>query len=580
MSAQDSDTQLNNRQKAESLLNKWFRKKEVLLRRLFRERFLGVVYLDCKTQKLGVYDEQLTGKFSEYINPDGGFYNEEAARVIREKLCRDQPEAALRKLTFESLKSELENRSAYEADFYIPGANGNRVYIRVSFEYEDESKERIMIFAEDVTKLISGEIDPLTGRYNSAGFYKRIEEWIADHPGRRYRLHLYDLDYFKDINGVYGYKLSDRLLRDIGEYMRKYDTPDSFSAHLNDDRFARFCADDGISVPDCYNNFVQCFSSYNLSIPINMHMGVYNLFEDDKNPSSMSYKAQLALQEIESDMNKRIGYYEHGMLDRETERLQLLKDAETAIGNEEFEVWFQPQVDYAHHRFFGAEALVRWRHHTRGFLSPAEFIPLLEKSNYIGKVDLYVIQKTCEYMRRWLDILPESPFTVSVNLSRKDVLNPLFSGEMENIVEKYGVPRERLRLEITESAYMQDGECLHKEVAALRERGFAVEIDDFGAGYSSLNSLKDMNFDKLKLDMKFLSQSRNAAKGKIILSSVIQMTLHLGVHVIDECVETKEQADMLLSFGCEEMQGYYFAKPMRAEDFGNLLLGKTSLPNI
>ena len=311
-----------------------------------------------------------------------------------------------------------------------------------------------------------------------------------------------------------------------------------------------------------------------------MHMGVYNLFESDKNPSSMSYKAQLALQEIESDMNKRIGYYEHGMLDRETERLQLLKDAETAISNEEFEVWFQPQVDYAHHRFFGAEALVRWRHHSRGFLSPAEFIPLLEKSNYIGKVDLYVIQKTCEYMRSWLDILPESPFTVSVNLSRKDVLNPLFSGEMENIVEKYGVPRERLRLEITESAYMQDGECLHKEVAALRERGFAVEIDDFGAGYSSLNSLKDMNFDKLKLDMKFLSQSCNAAKGKIILSSVIQMSLNLGVPVIAEGVETKAQADMLLSFGCEEMQGYYFAKPMRAEDFGNLLLGKTSLPNI
>lgn len=127
---------------------------------------------------------------------------------------------------------------------------------------------------------------------------------------------------------------------------------------------------------------------------------------------------------------------------------------------------------------------------------------------------------------------------------------------------------------------MQDGECLHKEVAALRERGFAVEIDDFGAGYSSLNSLKDMNFDKLKLDMKFLSQSCNAAKGKIILSSVIQMSLNLGVPVIAEGVETKAQADMLLSFGCEEMQGYYFANPMRAEDFGNLLLGKTSLPNL
>lgn len=143
MSAQDSDTQLNNRQKEESLLNKWFRKKEVLLRRLFRERFLGVVYLDCKTQKLGVYDEQLTGKFSEYINPDGGFYNEEAARVIREKLCRDQPEAALRKLTFESLKSELENRSAYEADFYIPARTATTFTYAFLFEYETNRKSAL-----------------------------------------------------------------------------------------------------------------------------------------------------------------------------------------------------------------------------------------------------------------------------------------------------------------------------------------------------------------------------------------------------------------------------------------------------
>ena len=307
-------------------------------------------------------------------------------------------------------------------------------------------------------------------------------------------------------------------------------------------------------------------------------MGVYNLFEDDKNPSSMSYKAQLALQEIESDMNKRIGYYEHGMLDRETERLQLLKDAETAISNKEFEVWFQPQADYAHHRFFGAEALVRWRHHSRGFLSPAEFIPLLEKSNYIGKVDLYVIQKTCEYMRSWLDILPESPFTVSVNLSRKDVLNPLFSGEMENIVEKYGVPRERLRLEITESAYMQDGECLHKEVAALRERGFAVEIDDFGAGYSSLNSLKDMNFDKLKLDMKFLDLNpENNDKGVSIITAVLDMARQLDIPAIAEGIETDEQLKLLEILGCEYAQGYYYYRPMPISDYEKLVDDKDNV---
>ena len=149
-------------------------------------------------------------------------------------------------------------------------------------------------------------------------------------------MHRYDLDRFKDINGVYGHELANKLLRDIAEYMKKYDNDDSFSAHLNADHFARFCADDAMPVQTCYDNFTECFKNYNLSIPITMHMGVYDLMEEDKDPSTMAYKALLALQEIKHNIDKKIAFYEHGMMAREAQRLKLLGEIDKAIENENF----------------------------------------------------------------------------------------------------------------------------------------------------------------------------------------------------------------------------------------------------
>ena len=243
-------------------------------------------------------------------------------------------------------------------------------------------------------------------------------------------------------------------------------------------------------------------------------------------------------------------------------------------------MWFQPQVDYDKKLLFSAEALIRWRHPERGLISPVEFIPLLEQSSYISKVDKYVVEKTCKYLRGWLSAQPDKKIQVSVNLSRQDVLSPRFFPEIDRMMEVYDIPRELLHFEITESAYIKEAEILNDKVAKLRERGFSVEIDDFGAGYSSLNTLKDMDVDKVKLDMKFLSRSKNAEKGKIIISAIIGMANRLGLPVIAEGVETKEQADMLLSFGCNQMQGYYFSKPLPAADFENLIFEKTKLKNL
>lgn len=205
-------------------------------------------------------------------------------------------------------------------------------------------------------------------------------------------------------------------------------------------------------------------------------------------------------------------------------------------------------------------------------ISPAVFIPLLEKSDCISRVDKFVFEKTCAYIKKWrsefrnIGIIP-----VSVNLSRVDIYRDDLCVKLSDIMKKYEIPTNAIHLEITESAYMDNTAVFLNTISELRGRGFIVEMDDFGSGYSSLNSLKDINIDKLKLDMKFLSETGETEKSKIIISAVINMAKQLKLPVIAEGVETKEQAEMLSDFGCRQMQGYYFSRPVPAAEYENML---------
>ena len=290
----------------------------------------------------------------------------------------------------------------------------------------------------------------------------------------------------------------------------------------------------------------------------------------------MSYKALLALQTIKYDMNRFVAYYEKGTVEQEQEQLEILKRVDPALENQEFEIYFQPQIDYAKKKIFCAEALVRWRTQAHGLVSPGGFIPLLERSNYIEKLDRYVIEHTCRYLRDWMDRLNGASLTVSVNLSRRDVVDPTFLPFLEELFERYHLPHASMHLEITESAYMEDPDAIIPRVRELQNKGFIVEIDDFGSGYSSLNTLKDLSADCLKLDMKFLS-GEYSEKKRVIIGYVIQMAHALKLHVIAEGVETKTQADALQTLGCTKMQGYYFSKPIPAKEYEKLLFGENSL---
>ena len=545
-----------------------------LIRRLFEEYFDEVVLIDAESGRLYNVSDKIKMKNKVGKKYVGLSYDCQLVKTICDAVRESERENLEKSLSLATVLKELDENGTYSVEFFIlDRESGNMLCKKITFEYlDDDEKKTIILVCEDLTDIMSGGIDPMTGLYNSSGFHNHVAKWIKENPGRKFRVQRYNLDRFRDINGIYGYKMGNKLLVDFANYMKRYNFADSFAAHLNADHFVRFLADDVLTVEECYNNFTDCFDEYDLEIPIKLHMGVYDLCESDCDSYTMSYKALLALQSIKGSFSKRIAYYEKGMMAIESEQQELLSEIEDAIKSGQFEVYFQPQTDYISKKVIGAEALVRWIHPEKGMLSPAIFIPLLERSDYIEAVDRYVFEKVCQYMRKWSDEIWDGNYLpVSVNLSRNDVYREDLCERLVNISDKYRVPPSELHIEITESAYVEDSEMLTDVLRKIRETGFKVEMDDFGSGYSSLNSLKELNIDKLKLDMKFLSGNDESGRGEIIISSVINMAKALDLAVIAEGVETKEQADMLLGFGCNEMQGYYFGRPMPACEYEKLL---------
>lgn len=544
--------------------------KEEIISRLLDACFDSVALIDVKSGKMLNLSDRVSQR--KNIRKYDGMSYDKYLLLTAEDFSSDTAfENYSKAMLLSNVLEKLEKSDSYAVElFYTDKTEGKSIYKEITYKYFDSKRDIILMLFRDVSKLVLGEIDPLTGIYDSTGFHNHVKKWIKSNPGRKFRVQRYNIDRFRDINGVYGFEMGNSLLRDFGIFMKQFDGVDSFSAHLNADHFARFCAEDACTVEETYNNFAKAFKNYKLKIPIKLHIGVYDLCEEDCDSYTMSYKALLALQTIKGKFTKRIAYYEKGMMATETTQQELLADVQTAIDTEQFEVWFQPQVDYEKKRIIGAEALIRWRHPKMGLLTPNVFIPILEKSDCIGTVDGFVINKVCRYVSKWQEETGEI-VPVSVNLSRNDIYRRNLCSDLLETIEKYNVPPEAIHLEITESSYMEDSKLLIDTMAQLRNSGFFVEMDDFGSGYSSLNSLKDISIDKLKLDMKFLVGAEENKRAKVILSAVINMARMLEIPVIAEGVETEEQAKMLSEFGCTQMQGYYFSRPVPAEEYGVML---------
>lgn len=244
-----------------------------------------------------------------------------------------------------------------------------------------------------------------------------------------------------------------------------------------------------------------------------------------------------------------------------------------ALENDEFEVYYQPQYNYNTKKLCGAEALMRWRKRELEYHSPAVFIPRLEKAEMIYEVDRMIWEKVCRDLKKWKSEGLALPH-LSVNVSRNDICHDDLEENIVSLVDKYGIEPHELHLEITETAYMSDLERMVGVISSLQARGFIVEMDDFGSGYSSLRTLKNVPFDVIKLDMELVAQSESDERAKSILTSVVDMLKKLKLRVIVEGVEYEEQAQLLNRLGCSYMQGYYFGRPTCSKSFEELLKTK------
>lgn len=411
-------------------------------------------------------------------------------------------------------------------------------------------------------------IDAATGLLGKEAFFDEAAAYLRHSGARDVSIVCFDVDHFKLFNDLHGLDCGDELLRYLGRALALRFSPDGAQplARLAADTFA-LCAT-GIR-PECVERIlVDISSECPNGIDAIVRAGVYRI-EDPASPVSiMCDRAVIALRTVKGSYFDRVALYDPGMREALVLEREVVAGIESALREDRIELFLQPKCNIRTGKIVGAEALARWRHPERGIVAPGEFIPLIERNGLVRSLDLRVWEKTAAWIRGLIDEGVQ-PVPVSVNVSRADIYLVDVAAELHALVERYGIEPSLIEVEITESAYSERPDRIVAAFDELAERGFTVLMDDFGSGYSSLNMLKDINVDVLKIDMRFLD--RDDRRSKDIMESVIRMARWLDLPVIAEGVETREQVNFLLDVGCSYAQGYYYARPMEAAAFEALL---------
>lgn len=425
--------------------------------------------------------------------------------------------------------------------------------------------------AIDKSRMIMAERDAVTGLYTKFKFYRAVRTLLIENTGnteKKFAFARFDIDRFKMINNFYGIKEGDRVLQSVATELRKISTVfDNFVyGRLENDVFAVCMPFREENVELLVNALQINLRKVNKDYNIKVSCGVYVINDDTLDVSEMYDRAFLAAKSCKGKFVQSIAYYDESMIEDMRQEQFIINEVNRAIAEEQFEVYLQPKINLVTDRSYGAEALVRWRHPEKGMMSPGEFIPVYERNGIIGRLDQYMWRHVCMLLRKWLDE-GRNPNPISVNVSRVNIYNPQLVQIFKKLITEYQIPAELLNLELTESAFMEDQDLIMKTMSNLHQLGFKIMMDDFGSGYSSLNVLKDMEVDYLKVDMKFLQDQEFNGKGEKVLTSVIRMAKWLHLPSIVEGVETLEQVDFLKCIGCEYAQGYYYAKPMPVADY-------------
>ena len=414
--------------------------------------------------------------------------------------------------------------------------------------------------------------DSLTGLRNLDGFKLDAGEFLSKKELPSYVLWYADLKNFKFVNDILGYEEGDRILSQIGRHLLSAESAECMSCRVTADQFAGILrCGDLEELGACRDSILDDLKRTGaegqsfLEIPV----GIYRLRQEDLGQpiSTLVNYANMAHRLAKERAGSVFVCYDDSIRMRMLEDSLLEAEAETALENEEFQLYMQPKVDIQNgNQLNGAEVLVRWRSPKRGMISPGRFIPLFERSELIVRLDRYMFEHTCRWYRGYLDSGGRA-LTVAVNVSKVGLFRRDFVEYYTGVKEKYAIPDGLLELEFTENILVADTELFTELVLQLQKNGFLCSLDDFGSGYSSLNLLKDLPVDVLKLDILFFHRRKDLRRERIVVSNFIHMAKQLEIKTIAEGVEDRDTVEFLRAAGCNAVQGYIFSKPMPQEEF-------------
>lgn len=537
--------------------------------KIYQKDYENIIIIDAKREKM-IKTDVLSSVISDYLKKEEayeGYRSYSSHRAVVES----ERERFKKCVELSTIKEGLRKDKQYFFTIHETDKTGEVRLKRYSYIYIDERVDIIVGAREDITEF--SEKDVLTGGYNRRGFIRITERLLNEVPDRtKYAVLFFNVKNFKAVNELFGVESGDVVLQNIFRTLTHSKLSPVITARVESDHFVCLVENKNLDFEEltsvCDNKFVKDGMCMNLII----RCGIFYVEEKPMKISGMIDRAKLAKRYITDEYVQPYMVYDHSMQVAYIDKAKLAGELQEGIAKEQFKVYYQPVIDTKTGKIASAEALIRWIHPDKGFISPALFIPALEENGHISELDFYVLKKVWQFIN---DRCENNKFVVpiSVNLSWMDFYDEIM---MEKILKEMDRFRENgrehmARFEITETSYAAIRENRSGILESLRIKNAKILLDDFGSGFSSFGMLQDYDFDILKIDMSFIRKIGENPKTKSIVHSIIGMAHEIGIKTVAEGVETEEQVSFLRQSGCDYIQGYYYSKPLPEEEFVEFL---------
>lgn len=537
--------------------------------KIYQKDYENIIIIDAKREKM-IKTDVLSSVISDYLKKEEayeGYRSYSSHRAVVES----ERERFKKCVELSTIKEGLRKDKQYFFTIHETDKTGEVRLKRYSYIYIDERVDIIVGAREDITEF--SEKDVLTGGYNRRGFIRITERLLNEVPDRtKYAVLFFNVKNFKAVNELFGVESGDVVLQNIFRTLTHSKLSPVITARVESDHFVCLVENKNLDFEEltsvCDNKFVKDGKCMNLII----RCGIFYVEEKPMKISGMIDRAKLAKRYITDEYVQPYMVYDHSMQVAYIDKAKLAGELQEGIAKEQFKVYYQPVIDTKTGKIASAEALIRWIHPDKGFISPALFIPALEENGHISELDFYVLKKVWQFINNRCE---NNKFVVpiSVNLSWMDFYDEIM---MEKILKEMDRFRENgrehmARFEITETSYAAIRENRSGILESLRIKNAKILLDDFGSGFSSFGMLQDYDFDILKIDMSFIRKIGENPKTKSIVHSIIGMAHEIGIKTVAEGVETEEQVSFLRQSGCDYIQGYYYSKPLPEEEFVEFL---------